>query len=162
MTMTKLGEFLKEGEGTKDAVHVCIAPVVAAEALKPGDHVCFVEDNNTSLVGASWARPKVGVVDPFLTRPIREGESFNMLLYPGTTSGLRHEWSHPAFPEIEKEAPTLGLGLPTLPTGLDRAQREAFEWLKNFCEERLAPSTGLSTVLLAAARIDKDEEGCSC
>jgi hypothetical protein len=76
------------GEAHRDAVHVAVAPVVAQENLSPGDHV----DAN-----GGWAGERVGIVDPFLREPVRKGDRFWLFLYPGTVTGLRHMWTHPAF-----------------------------------------------------------------
>lgn len=79
----------------RDAVHVAIAPVVADQRLAPGQRVGFVDDARTS-VGVC---PKpLGIVDPFLGRPVEKGERFYLVLFPNTITSLRHDWTHPAFP----------------------------------------------------------------
>jgi hypothetical protein len=40
----------------------------------------------------------VGVVDPFLFELVKPGDRFWLLLNPGSITGLRHDWSHPDFP----------------------------------------------------------------
>lgn len=81
----------------RDAIHVAIAPVIAAHDLAPGQRVGFAKKGNTELVGAGGA--SIGIVDPFLKEVVREGERFWLFLYPNTVTSLRHEWSHPLFAE---------------------------------------------------------------
>lgn len=75
----------------RDAIHIAVAPVVAAERLKPGQHVGLF-DGKASLEGEPC-----GIVDPFLVIDVRRGETFWLFLYPNTVTGLRHDWTHPAF-----------------------------------------------------------------
>lgn len=89
----KLGQLL-DGPQQRDAVHVAIAPVIAAHKVLPGEHVGFFE--GTSEVGSS-DKP-LGVIDPFLVAPVRKGEQCYLFLYPQTITSLRHDWIHPAFP----------------------------------------------------------------
>lgn len=91
----KLGQLITDVV-QKDAVHFALAPVVANENLKPGEHIGFIVEGNTELVSKVCAQP-IGIVDPFLRAPVRKGEAFWMMLYPGTITGLRHEWTHPAY-----------------------------------------------------------------
>ncbi len=100
-----------EPDARRDAVHIAVAPVVAAHRLRPGDHVGFFphgEYGEKRLVGYGF--PKIGVVDPFLTSEVEEGQSFWMFLFPGTVTSLRHVWTHPAFkaklPDIMESAPS--------------------------------------------------------
>lgn len=87
---TKLVGRLVEGMPGRDAIHVAVVPVTNASGmvLRPGDHV----DRD-----GCHARERVGVVDPFLTAPVRPGERFWLFLYPATITSLRHVWTHPAF-----------------------------------------------------------------
>lgn len=96
MDTLKLGQIITDAQ-QKDAVHIAVAPVNAAETLNPGDHV-GVRD------GKAYEKSKhIGVVDPFLKRPVVIGETFWLFLYPSTVTGLRHEWQHPAFPEPDQD-----------------------------------------------------------
>ena len=100
-----LGKLLK-GDEQRDAIHIAIAPVKAAEKLNPGQPV--------SRIGVeAWATSgePIGVVDPFLKSTVKVGQWFWMFLYPNTITSLRHEWAHPAFsneapvdPKIASEA----------------------------------------------------------
>lgn len=114
MDVLKLGQLI-EGDQHRDAVHVAIAPVVASEKLSPGDHIGLLANGEAAEV----SQTHIGVVDPFLKKVVKKGERFWMLLYPGTITGLRHEWTHPAFEAAEKAA-----------TNSDREQSE--QWLRNF------------------------------
>lgn len=94
----------------RDAVHIAIAPVVAAEMLEPGQHIGFVDDGK---VGTS--KEPIGIVDPFLKEDVLPGETFWMFLYQKTVKNLRHDWSHPAFENLKSK---------------DKGLAEA--WLRNF------------------------------
>src|SRR5262249_7415610 len=92
-----LGSLTTDGERRRDAVHVAVAPVTAAEALKPGQHVGFSLAGQTEAVGPVEPRRQIGVVDPFLEDPVQPGQGFWLFLYPNTVPSLRHVWTHPAF-----------------------------------------------------------------
>lgn len=79
----------------RDAIHIATAAVFATENLNPGDHVGFVTKDNDKM-GRSEIAP-LGIVDPFLPKPVKKGERFWVFLYPGTIQSLRHNWTHPSF-----------------------------------------------------------------
>lgn len=91
----QLGRLIDDGERRRDAIHIAVAPVTAAVRLAPGQHVGLVEIGNLELVGP--CDDNIGVVDPFLSAEVAAGERFWLFLYPGTVTGLRHVWTHPAF-----------------------------------------------------------------
>lgn len=97
MSDVKLGEVI-DGDPSRDAIHVCVAPVVAAHELCPGDHVGILEDGR-----AGGCPNPIGIVDPFLRKGVQQGQKFWLCLYHGTVTSLRHEWKHPAF--VEKPPP---------------------------------------------------------
>ena len=88
-----IGKLLTEAGG-RDAVHVAIAPTTAPCELQPGQHV-----NQDGYPENPEVRT-VGIVDPFLREPVRKGERFWLFLYPNSVTSLRHEWTHPAYPNI--------------------------------------------------------------
>lgn len=92
----KLGS-LAPSSARRDAIHIAIAPVVAATDLSPGDHVGFLEDRR---MGTS-ANKRIGIVDPFLTSGVKEGERFWLCLYQQTITGMRHHWFHPSFDDTD-------------------------------------------------------------
>lgn len=95
----KIGQ-LAEASAGRDAIHVAVAPVVAAEKLVPGQRIGFIVASREYVeakIGAAVSHEVLGIVDPFLPTLVEEGERFYMWLLPGTTTGMRHLWSHPAF-----------------------------------------------------------------
>ena len=120
----QLGKLIEAGE-QRDAIHIAIAPVVAAHTLDPGQHVGFTEAGNIELVG-DCDHP-IGIVDPFLPNKVRKGERFFMCMYPRSTTGaIRHSWEHPAFIGAEAARKLMG-------------SEEAAQYLQEF-----ADSHGLS------------------
>ena len=91
----KLGQLIDDGDRRRDAIHIAVAPVTAAELLRPGQHVGFVRSGDLETVGPC-ASP-LGIVDPFLSGAVEPGQRFWLFLYPNTITGLRHVWTHPAF-----------------------------------------------------------------
>lgn len=91
----RLGQLIEDGDRRRDAVHVPVAAVTAAVRLTPGQHVGLALEGNVELVGPCDV--PIGIVDPFLTKDVQAGERFWLFLYPGSISGLRHVWTHPAF-----------------------------------------------------------------
>ena len=99
-SLDTIGKLLTGGEG-RDAVHIAIAPGVAATKLRPGQWVGFANEGDT-ITMSPRAAIMLGIVDPFLRQPVEEGQRFWVFLTPRTITGLRHEWTHPAFPAKEK------------------------------------------------------------
>jgi hypothetical protein len=92
-----IGNKLSGGE-QRDCIHVAIMPAVSDDDhdLRPGEPVRLLT-SNTSLVRSAHGDEAVGVVDPFLFSGVRKGERFWLFLKPGTITGLRHDWTHPAI-----------------------------------------------------------------
>jgi hypothetical protein len=86
----------------RNAVHIAIIPVVARERLSPGQPIGLVgaEDDFTT-VGPSSA--PIGIVDPFLTAPVYQGEQFWMWLNPESVTNFKQHWSHPAFDKPKRD-----------------------------------------------------------
>jgi hypothetical protein len=77
---------------TRDAIHVAIIAVKAAELLRPGQRVGIVRPGVAGL-----SSTPVGIVNPYLTDVVVKGEMFWLCLIPGTVTGMRHHWEHPDF-----------------------------------------------------------------
>jgi hypothetical protein len=97
-----LGQIITT-EQHRDAIHIAVAPVTAAEKLQPGERIGFVDGSMESVRGAP-PESAMGIVDPFLSEPVKKGQRFWVYLNPGSIRSLRHEWTHPAF---EAETPKL-------------------------------------------------------
>ena len=98
-----IGKIITDGHRRRDAIHVAVAPVTASCRLHPGEHVGLLGEDD--VVGPC-GEDNIGIVDPFLRKPVERNERFWLFLYPGTITGLRHVWKHPAFnsgvPEVVK------------------------------------------------------------
>lgn len=120
--MTDIGKLI-DGLAERDAIHIAMAPVVAAEVLVPGQDIGFVY-KDTIHVGV--VDSPIGIVDPFLRlEHVSKGKRFWMFLNPNTITSLRHEWEHPAFLSV--------LNGSDQPLGLDYVRSR--EWLEVFAVE---------------------------
>lgn len=119
MSDIKLGSIIT-GPANRDAIHVALAPVVAAatERLQPAQHVGLIDSETATANG-----PHVGIVDPFLTGPVMPGERFYLMLYQNTVTGMRHEWRHPAFDAFAISRARIRIGEIAAGEGMDE---EAF------------------------------------
>jgi hypothetical protein len=90
-----LGTIISESE-RRDAIHLAVEPVVAADDFWPGDRVAL-GPNGTAI----RAGKPVGIVDPFLEDRVKRGQRFWLVVLPRTIRSLRHVWEHPDFPASE-------------------------------------------------------------
>ena len=127
MSEANLGKLIDE-TAQRDAIHVAIAPVVAAHDMNPGMHVGLDAKGLANHVAVH-----IGIVDPFLTSMVQKGQRFYMVLYPRSITSLRHEWTHPDFDGPRPPKPT---------------KDESEAWLREFCKNADCPDYG--TVLAAA------------
>lgn len=93
-----LGTIIGPNE-KRDAIHLAVEPIIADEVLSPGEHVGFTREGHA---GSSGVPKYLGIVDPFLSRPVQPGERFWLVVYPRQITSLRHVWTHPEFPETAK------------------------------------------------------------
>lgn len=119
-----LGKLITE-ESHRDAIHIAIAPVVAAEKLAPGQEVGFVEG---SEVFVEPSGSPIGIIDPFLKGLVFPDQSCWLCLFPETVTGMRHHWSHPAFAGTE---PAAAESQPLK----DDASLTSEAWLRDLAEE---------------------------
>lgn len=105
-------------EQQRDAIHVAVAPVVAAMRLLPGMNVGLDKDGRAT----NRTSNPMGVVDPFLMTYLDEGEKFWLFLYPGSITSLRHDWTHPAF---DKTAPAA------------KEQSESEKWMRGWAKTHM-------------------------
>lgn len=104
----RIGELITKSEA-RDAIHVAVMPVLAREYLKAGEHVgVFYEPEYDVYLASKTADAKIGIVDPYLTVKVKEGDSFWLFLYPNTITSLRHNWTHPDLPDVEPKKDARG------------------------------------------------------
>jgi hypothetical protein len=128
-----LGQLIDES-ARRDAVHIAVAPARAGDHLGPGQGIAL-----DAAGVAHKSTESVGIVDPFLKRRVEPGEWFWLWLMPNTITGLRHQWTHPAF-DAE---------VPAQPS--DRAASEA--WLRDFIQGADCPSS-YERVVAAAVKLE--------
>ncbi len=114
----ELGKIITKRFPQKDAIHIAVAPVIAATKLSPGDHVGFVNKSENTVGKTAKC---IGIVDPFLKKDINTGETFYLCLYPNTILSLRHEWLHPEFSKKDEQEQ-------------DEKYQIAAAWLKHFAD----------------------------
>jgi hypothetical protein len=126
-TLDTIGKKLKGGE-RRDAVHFAVAPVRVEGFLRSGERVKFAAGTTDVVVAWDYDdTPPVGIIDPFLEdHYVADGDRCWIFLYPNTITGLRHEWTHPAFPDQQ----------PQPVAQQDETPREYSErWLRGFAEK---------------------------
>jgi ribonucleotide reductase alpha subunit len=110
----------------RDAVHIAMVPVVADEILMPNQDVGFVAGDYTAPATGRVSTKSikyVGRVDNWLKAPVQPGETFWLMVYPRTITGLKHVWQHNDIPET---------GSP-VPMTEDEAKIDASKkWIENF------------------------------
>jgi hypothetical protein len=100
-----IGQKLR-GDELRDAIHIAILPVVCGEDyLHAGEEVGLVygTTNTVKRKQSVYGHEVLGVIDPFLhsmeSMMLKKGDVVWCFLRPGTITGLRHEWVHPALDE---------------------------------------------------------------
>ena len=106
MDDVKLGSIIHHVGAERDAIHIAVVPLIAGESLSRGQHFRLAFGvTDTALPGdyndKSEANGAIGIVDPFLKGwCVEKGQRFWGLLFPGTVTGMRHHWKHPAFENV--------------------------------------------------------------
>jgi len=90
----------------RDAIHLAVDPVVAGMDLRPGEPIGILYGvaypaGSKQMMDSDMngTVPHQGIVDPFLPRTVKRGESFWFIMNPRMVTSLRHVWTHPDFPE---------------------------------------------------------------
>lgn len=116
-----LGTIIDDNQ-KRDAIHLAVEPVIAGEFLNPGAHIKVID----GIAYKTTIGDGLGIVDPFLHIPVKKGQRFWFVMYPGRVHSLRHVWSHPEFPDVA--------GTPT------PNKTESELWLRRFCEGSDCPN----------------------
>lgn len=130
-----MGGLLPDDAGGRDAVHVAVVSAVSEIRLRPGQDVGveITEGRDVKARVVSSTTQGVGIVDPYLSAIVEPGQRFWLYLYPRSITGLNHNWSHPAFPDVQAKASS---GIYSPPGQVMASE----QWLRNFCEANDAPS----------------------
>jgi len=108
-------------EEKRDAIHLAVLPVECAQGfLLAGQHVRLVDGK--ARLAEPYADDAIGIVDPFLNRPVSDGQRFWLVIYPRVITSLRHVWTHPAI------ADEVGVHAEK-PANVSASE----EWLRNWC-----------------------------
>lgn len=99
--LATLGTIIDINKEKRDAIHLGVEPAVCGfRMLNAGDHIGF--DNKDEAVSGHQGIKHVGIVDPFLTKPVQPGEAFWLIVYPRQITSLRHVWEHPDFKDSQE------------------------------------------------------------
>lgn len=104
-TLDTIGKKLTGGEG-RDAVHFAVAPVRPGPGafLRAGERVKLAPGSTDVVVALDYEGEPVGIIDPFLDCGyVTDKDRCWLFLFPSTITGLRHEWTHPAFPDQQPQ-----------------------------------------------------------
>lgn len=95
-----MGTILDHDVGGRDAVHVAVISVINnSTRMLPGQHIGVRIEDGISEPIADANVEAIGIVDPYLERSVTRGQRFWLYLYPRSITSLRHNWTHPAFPD---------------------------------------------------------------
>jgi hypothetical protein len=98
-----MGEILPDDVGGRDAVHVAVISAIAGTRLYPGRDVGLLSSHAQTgeiiATGPTDAIQPIGIVDPFIKNGVEPNQRFWLYLYPRSITSLRHNWTHPAFPD---------------------------------------------------------------
>lgn len=111
-------------EGARDAVHVAIVAMYCKKHLCGGERV-VIDEEAGFVARAKMGEKGFGAVDPFRDE-VFPNSLFWVILNPGTVTDLRHTWSHPALPPLDRvdtpAAPSMDIG--TFATEINAANKE--------------------------------------
>jgi len=123
--LSTIGKILPDGVEGRDAVHIAVISATAGHKLFAGQPICY--SDGVAFTGKETLT--IGIVDPYLEKPVEEGQRFWLHLYPRTITSLKHDWDHPGIPRTDRKAPVLGEARAT------KAREEAEKYLRNWADE---------------------------
>lgn len=151
-----MGTILEPDVGGRDAVHVAVISAKAGQKLMPGQHV-GVAGNDTDVIVNSGLSQSVGIVDPYLEAMVQPGQRFWLYLYPRSITSLRHNWTHPSFPDVASAIPQA----PADAVYARPAEKLTSErWLRDFCDGHDCPRYDTLIPLIEKA-LNNDGYACS-
>lgn len=111
-----LGNIIGDKE-KRDAIHLAVEPIIAGHDIYPGSHVGIGRDGKAYEQGNKL----IGIVDPFITGPVRKDQRFWLVIYPRKITSLRHVWTHPDLPDSDLI--------------LTNDKKISEQWLRDFCKQ---------------------------
>jgi hypothetical protein len=97
-TIKNIGKLLTDDMVVfRDAIHVSVLPVIAAETLHPSTNIGFNADMQATKTPVNGKF--IGKVDPWLEMPVLRGEKFYLWMNLGTNTSLRHFWTNQDVPD---------------------------------------------------------------
>lgn len=159
-----LGTAPLDGHQKRDAIHLAVIPAVATHLLAPGADV-RITPAGTAI--GDLRENSIGIVDPFLTAPVKPFERFWVVIYPRVITSLRHVWTHPQLPDEPATDPGVVYALGAAVVGPSKADSE--RWLREFCEHGDYPDFDTLMRLVRGERFDDgfgypleaENDGCS-
>lgn len=94
--------YLVGHHGVRDAIHCPIISVIAKVPMAPGEPLRILETGHAERCDIYLS---VGIVDPWLKRPVETGDRFWAWIRPGSISSLSHTWQHKAIPSVKEVIP---------------------------------------------------------
>ena len=93
-----------ETTGIRDAIHVAVVSLIAADTLGPGQRVVWKDKNVSVIAHVGTSHHGIGIVNPFVFGGYyHKGDKVWIMLYPNSVTGMTHHWSHPDFDSVEEE-----------------------------------------------------------
>lgn len=125
--LATLGTIITDKE-KRDAIHLAVEPVVAGERLRAGEHIVVSEG-----IAMGTEDEGLGIVDPFLPKPVQKGQRFWFIMLPGRVHSLRHVWTHPAFPDTDVTTINIANIPPFVKS--DAAKESARLWIEDYAKQ---------------------------
>src|ERR1700726_744205 len=100
-TQKLIGTILNEN-AQRDAIHIAVVPLIAGEDLHRGAPIglAYRTKDTAKYREKYYGWKPIGIDDPFIADyRVKKGQRFFCFLYPGTVTGMRHNFRHPAFDE---------------------------------------------------------------
>jgi hypothetical protein len=91
----EIGKLLEKSDIRRDAIHIAVIPVTIGYPMEPGTKVFYVKSTGEVFPNADEDQKAIGIIDPYLSKPLEVGDRAYLFLYPDTITSLRHVWKHP-------------------------------------------------------------------
>lgn len=126
MTVPRLEQF-PDDNAKRDAVHFPVIPVRSLEKLEACARVIITNPGHSpTMVRLAAAHEHCdGFISPMIVRAKPDGANVWMIMPPGSTNDLRHNWSHPKIPDDEVTVEAMAVKLKEAEEAREEAERIA-------------------------------------